>query len=329
MKHWALRWPLATIAALLCTALIASCGSGRLVADQPSPGHTPSSTGKLTIVSARTTESVPTTVSPPTSSQPPSPDPVASAIQRICAVVGLPAEAIELRRGGAELPTADCSLHWEGGFAEFDSATGRIVLISNTSAPAVSGTAPPSSPELNSRADALMALLGWDQAALDAGHFTSELRDDMTLSHTTAHRWSWVGHTSAGILNESRIDLRLAPEDGTLLLFAFHAGAGEVPGDGSDAISREEAIKIAHDLIVKRDLPRAQLQSDTPLKAGDLHLITNEATLTWTNAPAVTGGETMLIWRVALVGTDPSGRTLGGVVYLDAHNGRVLQQQSY
>ncbi len=323
MKRWALRWPLATVAALLCTALIAGCGSGRPVADQPSSGHAPSSIGELT------TESESTTVSPPTSSQPLLPDPVASAIERICAVVGLSAGAIELRRGEAELPAADSSLHWEGGFAEFDSATGRIVLISHTPASAAPSADPPPGYELTSRADALLALLGWDQAALDAGHFTSELRDDMTLSHTTAHRWSWVGHTSAGILNGSRIDLRLAHKDGTLLLFAFHAGAGEVPGDGSDAISREEAIKIAHDLIVERDLPRAQLQSDTPLKAGDLHLTTKEATLTWTNAPAVTDGETMLIWRTALVGTDPSGMTLGGVVYLEAVSGRVLQQQSY
>ena len=111
--------------------------------------------------------------------------------------------------------------------------------------------------------------------------------------------------------------------------FAFHAGAGEVPGDASGAISQEEAIKIAHDLIVERDLPRAQLQSDTSLKASDIHLITEEATLTWTNAPAVTGGETMLIWRIALVGKDPSGMTLGGVVYLEATSGRVQMQLGY
>lgn len=102
-----------------------------------------------------------------------------------------------------------------------------------------------------------------------------------------------------------------------------------MPGDASGAISREDAVKIAYDLILERDLPRAQLQSDTPLDASDLQLDLEEATLTWTNAPAVTGGKTMLIWRIASVGTDPSGMTLGGVVYLEATSGRVLMQLSY
>ena len=102
-----------------------------------------------------------------------------------------------------------------------------------------------------------------------------------------------------------------------------------MPGDASGAISREDAVKIAYDLILERDLPRAQLQSDTPLDASDIHLNLEEATLTWTNAPAVTGGKTMLIWRIALVGTDPSGMTLNGAIYLEATSGRVLQQLSY
>lgn len=37
----------------------------------------------------------------------------------------------------------------------------------------------------------------------------------------------------------------------------------------------------------------------------------------------------MLIWRIALVGTDPSGMTLNGAIYLEATSGRVLQQLSY
>ena len=45
-----------------------------------------------------------------------------------------------------------------------------------------------------------------------------------------------------------------------------------MPGDASDAISQEQAVKIAYDLIMERDLPRAQLQSDTPLDASDIHL---------------------------------------------------------
>lgn len=45
-----------------------------------------------------------------------------------------------------------------------------------------------------------------------------------------------------------------------------------MPGDASGAISREDAVKIAYDLILERDLPRAQLQSDTPLDASDIHL---------------------------------------------------------
>ena len=45
-----------------------------------------------------------------------------------------------------------------------------------------------------------------------------------------------------------------------------------MPGDAAGAISREDAVKIAYDLILERDLPRAQLQSDTPLDASDIHL---------------------------------------------------------
>ncbi len=305
------RWAAMTVGVLLCAVLAAGCSSGQQSDDQPSSSQAPSSVSASAIA------------------QPSSEELAASVVERICDAIGLSPKAIELRGGEAELPTADSSLHWEGGVAEFDSTTGRVVLISNTSAPADPSAEALTDDELASRADALLALLGWEEAALAAGHFSPELRGAALSITATERCWSWVGHTAAGILNGSRIDLSLAPEDGTLRRFAFHAGAGEVAGDASAAISQDEAVRIARDLILEAVLPLARARYGDSLDASDIPLDLQEATLTWTNAPAVTGGKTVLIWRIQLVGRDLSGVTVGGTVYLEAETGQVLQQLSF
>ena len=49
------------------------------------------------------------------------------------------------------------------------------------------------------------------------------------------------------------------------------------------------------------------------------------ATLMLTNAPGVTGGQTLLIWEVVFTGHDAEGISAGGWVYIEAYAGQIMQ----
>lgn len=224
------------------------------------------------------------------------------------------------------IPGADLSANWGNGIAAGDSATGRIVMVSQDGASAEPGARGLDALELEYAGDLAVSRLGWDEVALRDGNFVQE-DSGIASEETNQYRKSWVGYTSSGVLNGARIDIWLDARDGTVLRFLVLPGVKDSQVDLTQAIDEERAIGIAEEAVRSKALELARShagQEEVDPARVDVKL--RRAALTLTDAAAITGGTTMLVWRVEFQGTDQFGYSAGGTVYMDANTGEILRQ---
>lgn len=255
-----------------------------------------------------------------------SPDGLAVATDRLAAALGIPPGEFKENASVPRVEGADAVVEWAKGLAQIDSTTGRVLMLSQEAQEGDITAELRGYAELDRRATLLAELLGWDEAALAKEGFRPEesglLSAVMCLYHKT-----WASYTSQGVRNNGLIEVKLDGRDGQLVSFHYFPGAGDPPVDTAEAISQEEAEAIAEKTIEEVILQHIRtLPAEDQAEASQLTWESRESELKITDAHAVTGGETKLIWVVGLLGKDGTGSPIAGTVYIDAMTGAVLQQ---
>jgi hypothetical protein len=254
------------------------------------------------------------------------PDGLTAAIDQLAVAVGIPPGEMKENPSLPRVEGADAVVEWAKGLAHVDSTTGRVLMLSQQAQDGDITAELQDYAELDRRAMLLAELLGWDEVALAEEGFRSDesglLSAVMCLYHKT-----WVSYTSQGVCNNGLIEVKLDGRDGQLVGFHYFPGAGELPVDTAKALSQEQAEAIAEKNIEEVVLQQIRiLAAEDQAVASRLTWDTRESVLKITSAPAVTGGETKLVWVVSLGGKDGTGSAVAGTVYIDAMTGTVLQQ---
>ena len=296
---------------------LAACGS-------PQSSSVDSTTSTI-VPNTVSSLSVTTTVRVSTTSTPAPSDTTAQAKALAFAAAGMSlSQALSVPPGdiaqstrAPSLPNASMVLEWEGGSAEID-ITGRILMVIQDPLPLGASTRVLSESELSQAADQAAQMLGWDGLTLADAGFT--VGQSGIVSQTNpAYLRRWTGYDTSGVVNDGLVELRLDARDARILGFFFHLGPGAV--DISGAISREQAVYLAElELAQTAVQPTTTEPGQTSLPHTGMAV---EETLKVTDAPAVTGGKTMLVWVIHLTGWI-GDRFISGTAYLDAKTGDVL-----
>ncbi len=162
--------------------------------------------------------------------------------------------------------------------------------------------------------------MGWSEEALKDAGFRSQ-GDGVLFEDLSEYQRTWVGYTAQGVQTDGLIEIRLDAREGRVVSFLCHAGVGDVPVDLAAAIPQSRAEAIA-----RAEIERTASQEGTASAAG---YTLKQSLLKLTKAPALTGGETKLVWVMQLIGKDASGAPVGGTVYIDALSGQVLQHLGF
>jgi len=148
---------------------------------------------------------------------------VALAIAQVQTALGLAADAVSKSSTPAGLTEeADVLLKWEGGRAEVDVETGRILTVVQQKSSASMAGALFTQPELEAAALEFARLLGWDAATLAAEGFIIDTSG--LIAHAEGadeYHLRWAGHDSQGALTGALIDIRLDASTKSLRSFLF------------------------------------------------------------------------------------------------------------
>ena len=241
----------------------------------------------------------------------------AAASASLSQAVGVPRAGIKESTLSPMLRGSYMALAWDGGFADID-VTGRILTIIQDWPTLDPNTPFLTDSELDHAANQAAAMLGWNDETLAGAGFTVG-KSGIASQVSAAYVKSWVEHDVSGVLNSGLVELRLDARNGRILSFFFQPGAGDI--DASGAISRDRAVELA-----KIELAQNAVQPmlTEPGETSQPHpALAIDATLKVTDAPAVTGGKTMLVWVIHLTGYIGE-KYVGGTAYLDAKTGDVL-----
>ncbi|OFW61642.1 MAG: hypothetical protein A2133_04665 [Actinobacteria bacterium RBG_16_64_13] len=237
----------------------------------------------------------------------------------LAAIVGVPATDLKISGVSKESLDADVALEWGGGKAEVDSSTGRIYLVSVTSARASSFAPFMPAAQLEGKARRMVAGLGWTSDMLAGMGFKQE-RTGVLSEGAGIYTTTWNAHDSEGAPLDGFAEVVLDGRTGGLVRFSLSRGSQGTAVAG--AIGEHEALAIAQTCIyLKSDEVKIPLAGDGSLILLDKSVSEEIKMLT---DRQITGGDPLLAWVITITGR-VGDKNVGGTVYIDASTGKVLE----